>query len=207
MDGEFKVVLKEYDQAELVKAFKEDFNDNFSAAFEKSAYKTSGALQLTDFCAGYLTRDSLFLVYNREGDIMKVYVETPNARDLNNLKNTINKYFGGITKMLDKRKMKWSSPEATITLENLPLYGFIKTWKDKLKDLIRDQKEKLFIVPFGSLFAVYLAIHWNFVRSDDASKDLKKAVISTLEAYLGFLILVCIQLFFAGKKRKFTFNF
>ncbi|HVU95462.1 MAG TPA: hypothetical protein VHE34_09565 [Puia sp.] len=137
---------------------------------------------------------------------MKVYVETLNQQDLNNLKNTLNEYFKNITEMLDRKRIKWSKPQATIRLENCPLTGFVKTRKLYLKGIIEDQREKLFIVPIGSLLASFLAIHWNILEKDEASKDLKKAVISTLEAYIGLLILLLIGLIFVGNKREFTFK-
>jgi hypothetical protein len=207
MDGEFRVQLKSYDAAQLIQAFKEYYGDNLTNAYDKSAYKVSGYVKQTDFCSGYQTNDSLFMVYNREGNALKIYVESFNQQDLNNLKNTINRYFKSITEMLDDKEIKWSKPQATILVEKSPLTGVVKTKKDYLKETFENQREKLFFLPISTVLAAGLAFYWNIADKGDTTKDVKKAVISTLEAIIGFVLLFLVQLLFVRNKREFTFKF
>ncbi len=207
MDGEFKVQLKHYDPVQIVRIFTEYYGDRLQDAYSKSAYRKSGILKKNDFCAGYQTNDSLFLVYNREGNTLKIYVEPVNQQDLNNLKDTINKYFKGVTEMLDDESIKWSKPQANILVEKCPLTGTVKTRWDQVKEIFENQREKLFLVPIGSVLASFLAIHWSILEKSEGAKDLKKAVISTLEAYIGLVLLLLVQLLFTGNKRQFTFKF
>lgn len=207
MDGEFKVLLKKYDQAQLVTAFNENFTNNFTQAYEKSAYQASGILKQSDFCTGYITKNSLFLVYNREGDTMKIYVEIYNLKDVGKLKTDINSYFESITRMLDRKKIKWERPQATITLENYELYGVMKTRKERIMEIFKEQREKLFLVPIGSFAVSFAFIHWHVLEKDDGAKDLLKAVSATAEAYVGLLLLLIVQFLFEIRKRNFIFNF
>jgi hypothetical protein len=89
MDGEFRVQLKEYNTEKIVKAFIEYYGDNLAQAYAKSAYQDSGDVSQNDLCAGYQTNDSLFLVYNREGNFLKVYVEPANKKDVNHMRELV----------------------------------------------------------------------------------------------------------------------
>lgn len=91
MEGEFRIQLKNYDPHKIVQAFEEYYGDNLDKAYEKSAYYGSGDVKRSDICAGYQTNDSLFLVYNREGNYLRVYVEPTNNRDINLMKELINR--------------------------------------------------------------------------------------------------------------------
>jgi len=206
MDGEFKVELKDYNAAKIIGSFKEYYGNRLAEAYARSKYQLSGLIKEEGFCAGHHTHDSLFLVYNREGTWLKVYVETVNRQDINNLKNIINSYFKIITKMLDKKKIKWLNPQATIRVQNIPLPGVFQTRKKYLKQIFEDQREKLFLVPIGSVLASFLAIHWNILDKVESSSDLKKTVSSTLEAYIGLILLFLIKLLWVGNNREFSFK-
>ncbi len=80
MDGEFRVELKEYDADRIVEAFIEYYGNKLDQAYENCAFQYSGNVLQDDLCAGYQTNDSLFLVYNREGNSLKVYVEPVNKK-------------------------------------------------------------------------------------------------------------------------------
>ena len=207
MNGEFRVLIKSFDQSKIIETFKYHFTDNFSAAYDRSMYKMTGILKQSDFCFGYLTNNSLFLVYNREGDTMKVYIENLPKGDVNGLKTAIDTHFGSITRMLDKVGIRWKAPEATITLENHPLYGSLKTPLGRISDSIKKQKEKLFMVPIGSFVASFFAVQWNILAGDVGRKDMIKTLITTIEAYIGLVVLLITQVFLISNNRKFTFNF
>src|SRR5215813_11544280 len=127
MDGEFKVQLKKCNQATITKLFNDKYQNKLRDAYFKSAHKDSGTMKEKDFCAGYHNNDSLFLVYTLEANILKIYVETVNKKDLNLMKNTINMYFQQVIGILNETGQKWSNPQATISLENCPFYGSVKT--------------------------------------------------------------------------------
>jgi hypothetical protein len=206
MDGEFRVWLKEYNIEEITKVFIESYGNNLVQAFAKSEYQKNSAVTLDDFCAGYHTKDSLFLVYNREGNFLKVYVEPANKKDLNHMRDLINRYFKGVTDMLDKKDITWSKPQATITLEECPLTGVYKKKSEYLKDIFDNQREKLFIVPLGTVLATCTLVHFNITSSADAGKDWEKAVTSTLEAFFAFVFLLLGQWILTVNKRAFTFK-
>jgi len=206
MDGEFRVQLKNYDAAKVVGAFIESYGDNLAQAYAKSAYHHSGNVSPDDLCAGYQTNDSLFLVYNREGNFLKVYVEPVNKKDVNHMRELINRYFNGVTKMLDGKKIKWSKPQATITLEECPLTGVYKTKKDALRQIFEDQREKLFLLPIGTILAIGITVYANITDKGDALADAKKAVSSTLESVIVFVVLFFVQFLFGSDKRAFTFK-
>lgn len=206
MDGEFRVQLKNYDAERIIEAFIESYGDNLAQAYARSAYQDSGNVSQDDLCAGYQTNDSLFLVYNREGNSLKVYVEPVNKKDVNHMRELINRYFDGVTKMLDRKKIKWSKPQATITLEECPLTGEYKTKKDALRQIFEDQREKLFILPIGTMLAIGITVYLNITDSGDALTDAKKAVISTLESVIVFLLLFVLQWLVGSNKRAFTFK-
>jgi hypothetical protein len=100
MDGEFRVRLKNYNTDKIVEAFIEYYGDNLAQAYAKSAHQDSGNVSQDELCAGYQTKDSLFLVYNREGNSLKVYVEPVNKKDVNHMRELINRYFKGVTEIV-----------------------------------------------------------------------------------------------------------
>jgi len=206
MVGEFRVRLTVYDIDKIVQAFKEYYGDNLTQAYGRSAYQTSGDVKQADLCAGYQTNDSLFLVYNREGNYLKVYVEPANKKDLNHMKELINRYFKGVTEMLDKKKIKWSKPQATITLEDCPLTGDYKTKVERLKEVFENQREKMFLAPIGMVAATATTAYFNIIDKNDASKDAGKALTSSLEALFGFILLIVLKVVFTPGKRVFTFK-
>ena len=207
MYGEFRVKLASFDQVTVTKIFTDAYQNKLPGAYARSAYKNGTSVSVSDFCAGYHTNDSLFLVYMMESDRLKVYVETANKKDLALMKATINRYFEQVTDLFKKHELQWSKPEATITLEECPVYGFVKTKKDRFKDIWESQKEKLFITPIASLTASYLALKINILPADDLVKDMKKAVILTAEAYIGVIIGLIIGVLLTANKKAFTFNF
>jgi|SRR6185312_8543411 len=206
MDGEFRVEIKDYDAATIIQAFVEDYGSKLTQTYGKSAYQSSGTLGQDDFCAGYQTNDALFLVYNREGDDLKVYVEPTNKKDINLMKELVNRYFSKITKTLDKKKIKWSKPQATITLEGCPLTGVYKTRVEALKEIWRDQKEKVLFTPIGAFVAVGAARYLSIMQKDDIAKEVEKIVTSALEALVVVALMVVIQVLIVSNKRAFTFK-
>jgi hypothetical protein len=206
MDGEFRVEIKDYDATKIIQAFEDHYGDKLAQAYSKSAYQSSGTLGQVDFCAGFQTNDSLFLVYNREGDDMKVYVEPYNKKDINLMKELVNRYFKKITKTLDKKKIKWSKPQATITLEGCPLPGVYKTRKEALKEILQDQKEKVLFSPIGSFLAVGVARYLSIMKEDDITKEVEKIVTSGLEALIVVILMITSQTLIVSNKRAFTFK-
>ncbi len=69
------------------------------------------------------------------------------------MKELINRFFKGVTEILDKNKIGWSKPQATITLEDCPLTGGYKTKTETLKEVFENQREKMFLAPIGMLAA------------------------------------------------------
>lgn len=199
--------LSRFDQARVTKIFNDAYQNKLPGAFGRSAYKSGTLVSENEFCSGYHTNDSLFLVYMMESDRLKIYVETVNKKDLNVMKITINRYFDQVTDLLKANGLKWSKPEATITLEECPVFGFIQTKKERLNEMWLDQKEKLFIAPIASLLASYLALKVNILPADDIIKDMKKAVILTTESYIGVIIGFIVAVLLIGNKKVFTFNF
>lgn len=212
MDGEIRLKLRGFDQEKVTKIFTNAYPNNLASAYARSAYDRiarEGEKTLTsnDFCAGYHTNDSLFLVYWMEADVLKVYVETVNNKDMVLMKATINRYFQQITRLFDNQGMNWSKPEATITLEDCPFYGFVKTRKERFAEIWKAQKEKLFVTPIASLLASYFALKVNILPGDDLLKDMKKAVILTAEAYIGIILVLFFEVILKSSKKVFTFNF
>ncbi len=122
------------------------------------------------------------------------------------MRELINRYFKGVTEMLDKKKIKWSKPQATITLEECPLTGVFNTRKDVLMQIFEDQRKKLFLLPVGSVLAIGLTVYFNISDKIDAIKDAKKAVTSTLESLIVFILLFLIQWLAGSNKRAFAFK-
>jgi hypothetical protein len=206
MDGEFRVRLKKYDSKKIIQAFGEYYVSDLAHVYARSAYNINAVVNLADFCAGYQTNDSLFLVYNREGNYLKLYVEPANKKDLTQMKELINRYFKGVTEMLDNKKIKWSKPQATITLEESPLTGHFKTKRETLWEIFENQREKMFLAPLGMVTATAATMYFNIVDKNDAGKDVGKAVTSGLEALFGFIVLVILKVLFTPGKRAFAFK-
>jgi hypothetical protein len=206
MDGEFRVEIKAYDATKIVQAFVEHYGNKLAEVYSKSAYQSTGTLGPDDFCAGYQTNDSLFLVYNREGNDLKVYIEPANKRDINLMKTFVNRYFKGITDMLDKKTIKWSKPQATITLEGCPLTGVYTTKAEAFKEILRDQKEKVLFTPIGAFLAVGGARYLSIMEKGDVSKEVEKIVTSGLEALVVVALMVVFQVLIVSNKRAFTFK-
>ncbi|HWB91940.1 MAG TPA: hypothetical protein VG605_08815 [Puia sp.] len=206
MDGEFRIQLKNYDSHKIIEAFIEYYGDHLDQAYNKSAYYRTGDVKRSDICAGYQTSDSLFLVYNREGNYLKVYVEPSNKKDINLMKELINRYFKSVTQMLDNKHIKWHKPQATITLEECPLPGIYKTKKEALKEIFEDQREKVVFTPIGTFLAIFIARYLSIMDKIDAGKDAEKALTSTLEALIVVLLLIVCQVFLVSTKRVFTFK-
>ena len=122
------------------------------------------------------------------------------------MKDLLNRYFSEITLMLEDEKIAWNKPQASITLEECPVSGTYKSKLDNFKELIEDQRETLFYLPIGTVAAAILAIYLNIASREDAGKDLRKAVISTLEAVIVFLLLVLSRVLLSKSKRAFTFK-
>jgi hypothetical protein len=206
MDGEFRVEIKKYDATKIVGAFTDHYTNKLAEAYAKSAYSRTGTLSIDDFCAGYQTKDSLFLVYNREGDELKIYIEPSNTRDINFMKLLLNRYFKQITVMLDKNKIKWSDPQAVITLEECPLPGLYTTKAEAFKEILKDQREKVFFTPIGALLAIGGARYLSIMEAGDVGKELGKIVTSTLEALSVVLLMILLQVLFVSRKRAFSFK-
>jgi hypothetical protein len=206
MDAEFRVELKDYDPTRIIPAFIEHYGDKLAQAYSKSAYQSTGALGQDDFCAGYQTSDSLFLVYNREGNDLKVYIEPTNKKDINLMKELVNRYFKKITRTLDENDIIWFKPQATITLEECPLTGIYKTKMEAFKDIWLDQREKVLFTPIGAFLAVGGARYLSIMGTDDASKEVEKIVTSSLEALAVVALMVLFQILIVSGKRAFTFK-
>ncbi|HEY4151091.1 MAG TPA: hypothetical protein VGM41_19265, partial [Chitinophagaceae bacterium] len=149
---------------------------------------------------------TLLLVYTLEADNLKFYVETENKEDIQVMKKAINDYFSQATRILRKNKIKWSHPEATITLEKCPFLGTVKTLRKRITEVFDKEWQKLIIVPIASLLSSYLAIQFNVLQAEDSIKDIRKAVTLTFEAYIGVALILLIQVLFRGKRNEFIFN-
>ncbi len=206
MNGEFKVLVKKYDANKLISAFGKNFTENLSGAYSKSGAK-SDILKESDFCFGYLTNDSLFLIYNREERWMRVYIESIAVQSVRGLQDAINRYFESITRMLDREKISWNDPQATISLENYPLYGSYKTRWQRSTDFFKEKKEKLFVIPIASFIVSFLLIHYRILTGEDAKKNMLETLTVTAEAYIGVILVLIFQFLLVPNKRKFIFNF
>jgi hypothetical protein len=122
------------------------------------------------------------------------------------VKKTINAYFRQVTRILDRNDIRWSKPEASIKIENIPFIGAVETLSRQLKGIFDQKWEKLLLAPICSVLASYLAIQFNILTREDFIKDVKKAVILTTEAYLGLVVILIIQVFFKTNKKDFTFQ-
>jgi hypothetical protein len=206
MTGEFKIQLKNYDQDVLTKIFNQEYHDKLNQAYSQSAYKDGRIFRKPDFCSGTITDGSLLLIYTLQADTLKCYVETDMTHDLAVMKKAINMYFGQVISILDKNKFKWHHPEATIKLEKYPFYGYVKTLPKRIRAIIDEKWEKLFLSPIASILASYCAIRFNLLDKEDYIKDVKKAVILTTEAYIGLVAILFIEVLFKANKKEFTFN-
>ncbi len=206
MDGEFKVQLKQYNQDVITKLFKTAYQDKLKAAYAKSAYRDSTIFSETDFCAGSFANGTLLLVYTLEADNLKFYVETENKEDIKVMKKAINDYFRQATRILSKNNIKWSHPEATITLDKCPFFGTVKTLRKRVTEVFDKEWQKLIIAPIASVLSSYVAIQFNILKADDSIQDIKKAVTLTFEAYIGLVMVLSVQVLFRGKRNEFTFN-
>jgi muramoyltetrapeptide carboxypeptidase LdcA involved in peptidoglycan recycling len=122
------------------------------------------------------------------------------------MKELVNRYFKGVVEMLDKKGIKWSNPQATITLEECPLPGIYRTKMQALKEIFEDQREKMIFTPIGTFLAIFIARYLSIMDTIDAAKDAKKAVTSTLEALIVVILLIGCQVLLVSRKRAFTFK-
>ena len=206
MTGEFKIQLKKYNQAQLTKIFNKEYQNKLSQAYARSAYKDGNIFKESDFCSGTIADGNLLLIYTLQADTLKCYVETDVTQDLGLMKKTINTYFGQVISILDKNDLKWHHPEATIKLEKYPFYGYVKTLPKRIRAILDEKWEKLLLAPIASILASYCAIRFNLLDQEDYIKDVKKAVILTIEAYVGLVAILIIQVLFKANKKEFTFN-
>ncbi|HXB05467.1 MAG TPA: hypothetical protein VNW04_00080 [Puia sp.] len=206
MTGEFKIQLKKYDQAVLTRIFNQEYHGKLGQAYSQSAYNDGKIFTKADFCSGTITAGSLLLIYTLQADTLMCYVETEVTQDLGVMKKAINTYFGQVISILDKNKIKWHHPEATIKLEKYPFYGYLKTLPKRIRAIFDEKWEKLLLSPIASILASYCAIRFNLLDKDEYIKDVKKAVILTIEAYIGLTAILIIQILFKANKKEFTFN-
>jgi hypothetical protein len=208
MDGEFRLDLKVYDPVIIRKIFVDAYQEKLQIAYSRSAFSKNAkpVMLITDFYAGYYTKDSLFLVYAREANILQIYIETANRQDINILKSTINEYFRQVIRELEKSKIKWNKPLATITLKECQFNDFVRTRQAKLAEIWKKQKEKLFIVPAASAISSFIAIYLNVLRAEELSGNLKKTLTLMAEAYIGLLLSVTVTWLFSNYKKQFSFN-
>jgi hypothetical protein len=206
MTGEFKMQLRRYDQVQLTKIFNKEYQGKLRHAYSRSIYKDGATFQQSDFCSGSLTSGSLLLIFILQADTLKCYVETEVTQDLGVMKKAINMYFQQVITILDKNKIRWHHPEATIKLDNYPFYGYIQTFTKRIRAIFEERWEKLFLTPVASLLASYCAIRFNFLDREEYVNDVKKAVTLTLEAYIGLVAVLIAQVLFRANKKEFTFN-
>lgn len=206
MTGEFKMKLKSYEQAQLTTIFTKAYQNKLARAYARSSYKDGAMFSQADFCAGSLTEGNLVLIYMLQADTLRCYVETEVTQDLAAMKRAINMYFLQIITVLDKHKIKWHDPEATIKLEKYPSYGSVKTLAKRIRAVFEDRWEKLVLAPFASIVASYLAIQFHVLTREESLTDVRKAVTLTLEAYIGLLAILIVQVLFKANKKEFTFN-
>jgi|GEM_PF-1984745 hypothetical protein len=206
MTGEFKMQLRNYDQAQLTTLFNKAYQNSLPQAYAKSSYKDGAMFSQDMFCAGSLMDGDLLLIYMLQADTLRCYVETEATQDLAAMKKAINMYFQQIIRILDRNKIKWHNPEATIKLEKYRSYGDVKTLVKRVRAIFEGQWEKLILTPVASLLASYLAIQFHILSMDESLKDAKKAVTLTMEAYIGLVVILIAQVLFKANKKEFTFN-
>ena len=198
--------LKSYDQAQLTTIFTKAYQNKLAQAYARSSYKDEAMFTQADFCAGSLTEGNLLLIYMLQADMLRCYVETEVTQDLAAMKKAINMYFLQIITVLDKHQIKWHDPEATIKLEKYPSYGSVRTLAKRIRSVFEDRWEKLVLAPFASIVASYLAIQFHILSHEESLTDARKAVTLTMEAYVGLLSILIVQILFKANKKEFTFN-
>jgi len=206
MTGEFKMQLRRYDQVQLTKIFNKEYQGKLRHAYSHSVYKDGATFQQSDFCSGSLTSGSLLLIYMLQADTLICYVETEATQDIGVMKKAINTYFRQVITILDKNGLKWHHPEATVKLEKYPFYGYVETFRKRVRSIFDEKWEKLLVAPSASILASYFAIRFNLLDKDEYIKDVKKAVILTGEAYIGLVAIFIIQVLFRTNKKEFIFN-
>ena len=82
----------------------------------------------------------------------------------------------------------------------------MKTLPKRIRAIFDEKWEKLLLAPIASILASYCAIRFNLLDKEDYIKDVKKAVILTIEAYIGLVAILIIQVLFKANKKEFTFN-
>src|SRR3954471_18324255 len=124
---EFRLQLKNYDQETLTAIFNKEYQDKLAQAYTRSIYRNGKDFLRSDFCAGTIVDGSLLLIYLLQADTLICYVELQASQDLQVVKKVINFYFKQVSRILDRNKIKWKEPEATIVIENIPFIGKIDT--------------------------------------------------------------------------------
>ena len=203
---EFRLQLKNYDQETLTAIFNKEYQDKLAQAYTRSIYRNGKEFLRSDFCAGTIVDGSLLLIYLLQADTLICYVELQASQDLQVVKKVINFYFKQVSRILDRNKIKWKEPEASIAIEGISFTGTIDTLPKRLKNIVNEKWEKLFLAPTASILASYIAIQFNLLTNEDYSKDVKKAVILTSEAYLGLLFILIIKVLFKSYKKEFKFK-
>jgi len=174
-------------------------------AYARSSYKDGAMFSQADFCAGSLTEGNLLLIYMLQADTLRCYVETEVTQELTAMKKAINMYFLQIVAVLNKHKIKWHDPEATIKLEKYPSYGSVRTLAKRIRAVFVDRWEKLILAPFASIIASYLAIQFHVLSHEESLTDVKSRNFN-VEAYIGLLAILVVQVLFKANKTEFTFN-
>lgn len=206
MELEFKMKLKDYDQEKITKIFSMAYSNRLSATFSKSDYNDGSLFTESDFCVGSYTSGGLLLIRKLEVNVLKFYIECGNKGDLNVMKKVINEYFLQVITVLNKNRIRWYEPEATIKLENFLFYGIVKTRCTRVREIFQQQREKLILAPTTSTIASYLAIQFNILGAEDAIKDIKKSIVLTMEAYIGLILIFIIHVVAKSYKKEFIFK-
>jgi hypothetical protein len=203
---EFKMKLKNYEQERITKIFVDAYPDRLSTTFSKMDPENRSFYVESDFCVGTYTSGRLLLIWKMEVNVLRIYVECDNKGDIKVMKKTLNECFQQAITILNKNDIKWYDPIATITFEIIPFYGEVKTRSKRVKDIFDQQWEKLILAPLASILTSYLAIQFNILEVGDAVKDIKQALILTIEAYIGLILIIIIQALFKRNKKEFTFK-
>jgi hypothetical protein len=207
MNGEFKIQLKEYKPETITHVFENAYGKKLKEAYAKSEFAQTNDLPINSFYAGYLTNDSLILLYTKESTTMKVYIETTNREDIKLLISTVNEYYQQMVHELKAANVKWTTSQATITIEQSQFTGKIETRWDRIKQIFHKQKEKLFIVPVSGLLISFLIIHYQILGKKEIADRWDKTLILTLETYSGLLLAFLAEWLFAKSKKDFNFKF
>jgi hypothetical protein len=173
--------------------------------YKNSIYNDGIVFQQNEFFAGSSIKGGLMLIFTLRADLLTFHVQSSSA-DLTSLKKMINNFFGQIARTLDKNDIIWKKPEATIYIENFQFYGYILSAEERFKAIFKEKWEELILVPIGSITASFLAIQFHILEKEEYVKDVKKALITTAEAYIGLVLIIIIRIFLKANKKEFNFT-